>query len=90
MSQAKISPHRGVLTVAPPALAAALHLPDGTQITGAQWDFATGRLQVFVSHPALPQIPVGTPAMPVHVVITERVDVDSPDRVARTVTGQWA
>ena len=34
-------------------------MPDGHEIVGAEWDFASRSIRVFVEGPDLPEVPVG-------------------------------
>lgn len=63
---------RAGVRISPHLLAGVLHLPDGTEICGASWDFTRDQLVLHVSHTQLPQIPIGAPFPEVRVLITER------------------
>ena len=79
----------GYCVVSPPVLAAALHLPPGTEIVGIEWDQMYRNFRLYVKHPIFPPLIEGCPLPCSHVVITEHCDAETPDRVARTYTSEW-
>lgn len=81
---------RGLLYVSPYLLAEALHIPDGTEILGAEWCFSTKSLVIHVKHPALTLIPEGVPVMRCDVVITQHVRPAVEGDVMKTYESRWA
>lgn len=73
--------------VTPAHLAHALHLPLGTEIVGAEWDFLTESIMLHVRHTSLMEIPSGHLSPHVRVYITEYVDTDRlvPERTYSSV-----
>lgn len=83
------SEHRGVLYISPYLLMKAMHIPEGTEILGAEWDFYLKRLVLHVSHPDLTNIPEGVPVMRVDVFITQHVRPAVEGDSIRTYESRW-
>jgi len=78
---------RGVLRIPPFLLINALHIPDGAEIIGAEWDFSAQQIYLHVRHPDLSQVPQHVPAPLVNVMITQEYHEDGPHY---TYTSEWA
>lgn len=61
----------GFCMINPRLLAKALHMPDGTEIDNAQWDFYGEQILLRVRHPSILPCPEGCPPLPVHLLITQ-------------------
>lgn len=66
--------------VSPKLLMEALHVPDGAQIYGAEWDFASDRLIVYVTDEKLPPVEEGGRVPDVYVNVTTFTEPAKPDR----------
>lgn len=82
--------HRGILYVPPFLLVDALWLPNGAEIVGAAWDFASKRIVLHVAHPDLPQVPQGCPAPTVNVMIAQHIRPAAEGEMIKSYTSQWA
>lgn len=79
----------GYCIISPPILAKMLHLPPGTVVVGAEWNRQFQNLVLYVTHPTFFPTPEGCPLPRSTVLVTEHVDAETPDRVARTYTSEW-
>ncbi len=78
---------RGVLTVPMQMILDGLHVPEGAQVLGVQWDFTKNALQLHVMHKDLPALPEGSMPQPVSVSITSEYNPEKPPHY--TYTSQW-
>jgi len=63
---------RAAVRVNPRYLVKELHLPEGTTVSGAEWDDMRDELVLYVSHPDLPErLTVWRPAPRFNVVVTK-------------------
>lgn len=72
-------------TVAPELLAAAMELPEGTEIIGAEWDHACRGVRLFVRGPQFPSIVPG--CLPSTVMPTVSMHID--DAGNRRFSYEW-
>lgn len=66
------------LKVSPVLLAKDLHMPEGSEIIGAEWCFREGSVTLYVRHPSFPAEPEGCPCQETHLLVTETHRTDGP------------
>lgn len=71
--------------VAPHLIEQALKIPDGHEIVGAQWDFASRTLRLFVEGPDLPEVERGHVMQCIKPSVTVTVGEDGK----RAYTWHW-
>ena len=71
--------------VAPQLIERALTMPDGYEIVGAEWDFASRTVRLFVEGPDLPEVERGK----IVPSITPSVTVAAGDDGKRMYTWHW-
>ena len=80
---------RAYFYVSPDALCSALHLPKGTHIVGAEWDWVRDRLQVFAAHEAFPTPQEGTPLEQWFPLVTQHSRLTHPHEYVHGFTSEW-
>lgn len=67
---------RGYLLFSPELLKQALHLPDETQIYGADWDFDRNAVKIYIASPDLPKHPEGASILQIDYEIKSIWQID--------------
>ena len=63
-------------TVSPPVLESGLQLPEGHHIVGAEWDWMSRSLRIYLEGDLMPEVQEGEMVPPIFPVATVRRDDD--------------
>lgn len=64
-------------TVSPPVLESGLQLPEGHHVVGAEWDWASRSLRIYLEGDLMPEVKEGNMVPTIFPTLTSRVEAGS-------------
>lgn len=68
-------------SVTPRLIEDAIKMPENHFIVGAEWDFASNSIRLYIEGDSLPEVPIGNMVQTINPSLTRQVDDDGKETV---------